>query len=191
MTEFCTKCKEIKPMTDFYRSGEGLTPHCKSCFKRYYEENKSRRQEYQRKYYEENKAKRNEYQKDYRKSHKDEIRCYYRKYKKDRYAEDLDFRIRCTLRSRLANAIKHERAGSAMKDLGCSLEQLKHSLVSKFQPSMSWKNYGEWHIDHIIPLSSFDLTDRDQFLKAVHYTNLQPLWEEENIRKGNEVSFST
>jgi hypothetical protein len=50
---------------------------------------------------------------------------------------------------------------------------------------MSWENYGKWHIDHIKPLSLFDLEDPEQLKQACHYTNLQPLWAEENIRKGN------
>ncbi len=50
---------------------------------------------------------------------------------------------------------------------------------------MSWDNYGEWHIDHIVPLSSFDLTDKSQVNKVCHYTNLQPLWAIDNLRKGD------
>jgi hypothetical protein len=61
---------------------------------------------------------------------------------------------------------------------------LKAYLEAKFKPGMSWDNYGEWHIDHIIPLNDFELTIREQFLDAVHYTNLQPLWKAENLSKG-------
>jgi len=61
---------------------------------------------------------------------------------------------------------------------------LGFALKSNFKPGMSWDNYGEWHIDHIKPLILFDLTKRSQMLKAVHYTNLQPLWANENISKG-------
>ena len=52
---------------------------------------------------------------------------------------------------------------------------------------MSFKNYGKWHIDHIIPCSKFDLTKRDEQLKAFHYTNLQPLWANENFKKSNKL----
>ncbi len=90
------------------------------------------------------------------------------------------------LRGRLSEAIKtNAKSGSAVRDLGCSIEYLKNWLEAKFKPGMTWENWGEWHIDHIVPLASFDLTDRVQLLKAVHYTNLQPLWGLENLKKGD------
>lgn len=63
--------------------------------------------------------------------------------------------------------------------------ELKQHLEKLFQPGMTWENWSRdgWHIDHIVPLSSFDLTDREQFLKACHFSNLQPLWAKENLSK--------
>lgn len=90
------------------------------------------------------------------------------------------------LRDRLRRSLKREaKRGSAVRDLGCSIEFLKRHLESLFKPGMSWENYGRkgWHIDHIRPLARFDLTDRNQLLQAVHYTNLQPLWWYENLHK--------
>ena len=101
----------------------------------------------------------------------------------------MGFRLTESLRKRMARIIRRDqRAGSAIKDLGCSIEELKKYFESKFQKYMTWENYGQfgWHVDHIKPLSNFDLTDRKQFLEACHYTNLQPLWWKENIRKSNK-----
>jgi hypothetical protein len=66
------------------------------------------------------------------------------------------------------------------------MEKLFAHLEAQFRDGMSWDNYGRygWHIDHIIPCSSFDLTDTDQQRKCFHYTNLQPLWAHENLSKG-------
>ncbi len=96
------------------------------------------------------------------------------------------YKLKHYLRTRIGKVIKREqRVGSAVRDLGCSGQELKKYLESKFQQNMSWSNYGQggWHIDHIQALNNFNLTNREQFLKACHYTNLQPLWESENCSK--------
>lgn len=62
--------------------------------------------------------------------------------------------------------------------------ELRAHLETRFLPGMTWENYGAWHIDHVRPLASFDLTDRAQLLQACHYTNLQPLWARDNRSKG-------
>jgi hypothetical protein len=112
------------------------------------------------------------------------------KYFKDRLKKDLQFKLSCTLRSRLSHALKNsQKTGSAVKDLGCTIEELRVYLESKFQEGMSWDNYGfyGWHIDHIRPLASFDLSNPEELKKACHYTNLQPLWAEENLSKGDKI----
>ena len=71
-----------------------------------------------------------------------------------------------------------------VKDLGCSIEELKTHLESQFQPRMTWDNYGKWHIDHIKPLSNFNLENKEEFKEACNYKNLQPLWAKDNLIKG-------
>lgn len=138
----------------------------------------------------------------YRESHKEEMKQYKKvweqenkenrcKKQKTKRETDISFRLTQNLRSRVRRAIEiNQKAGSAVKDLGCTVDELKIHLENQFRKEMSWDNYGKkgWHIDHILPLSKFDLTDREQFLKACHYTNLQPLWYDENIRKSNKVA---
>lgn len=109
------------------------------------------------------------------------------KWQREAYATNLNYRMSQILRSRLFAAIKGRfSGGSAVCDLGCSVEELKTHLEFQFQPGMTWENWAHdgWHIDHKIPLAKFDLTDREQLLRAVHYTNLQPLWAKDNLSKG-------
>jgi len=109
---------------------------------------------------------------------------------KERYLVDVQYKLSTLLRRRLLVALRgNSKAGSAVRDLGCSISGLKSYLEGRFLPGMTWGNLTVrgWHIDHIIPLSSFDLTDRGQFLKAAHYTNLQPLWAADNLRKGSKI----
>ena len=110
---------------------------------------------------------------------------------RERKARDLNVKVAINLRSRMNRAIKEGwKNGSAVKDLGCSIEEFRIYLEAHFNPGMTWDNWGKgpgkWHLDHIIPLSVFDLTNREQFLTAAHYTNYQPLWSEENLSKGDK-----
>jgi len=69
--------------------------------------------------------------------------------------------------------------------VGCSYSELKIYLESKFENGMSWENQGSWHIDHIIPLSSANT--ESEIYKLCYFTNLQPLWAEDNLKKGNRL----
>ena len=79
-----------------------------------------------------------------------------------------------------------DKAGSGVKDLGCSIEVFTKYIESLWQPGQNWSNYGKWGwvVDHIKPLASFDLTVREQLLEACHYTNLRPMWWQDNLEKG-------
>lgn len=107
-------------------------------------------------------------------------------YNRHRYKTDPRFTLSCNLRSRVASAIKTKSAHTH-ELVGCSWTFLVKYLESKFKPGMTWENRHLWHIDHIRPFASFDLTDPEQQRLACHYTNLQPLWAEENLRKGCQV----
>lgn len=104
-----------------------------------------------------------------------------------RYKTNLEYRLKNILRARLRLVIKGKiKSGSAVKSLGCSIQEFKLYMESKFLYGMSWENYGQWHIDHIKPISSFNLSDEKEFNKACHYTNLQPLWASDNLKKSNK-----
>lgn len=104
-----------------------------------------------------------------------------------KYHSDINFKLKMNLRSRINSVLKGKiKSGSAVRDLGCSIEELKQHLENQFQDGMTWENHGKWHIDHIKPLSLFDLTNRKEFLEACHYTNLQPLWAKDNLQKGDK-----
>jgi len=109
------------------------------------------------------------------------------KHQAERCKADIQFRLRSLLRARLRKAVKHNtKTGSAVRDLGCTIAEFKEHIERQFLPGMTWDNWGRgvnrWNIDHIIPLASVDLADREQFLRVCHYTNLRPLWFVDNIR---------
>jgi len=93
------------------------------------------------------------------------------------------------MRSRVRAAIKSgngEKAELTMNLIGCTVEQLRTFLEADFEEGMTLENYGEWHIDHIRPCASFNLEDPEEQKKCFHWTNLQPLWALDNIKKGDK-----
>jgi len=166
----------------------------KAQHKAYYEANIDKRKAQHKAYYEANIDKRKAQHKAWRKANakayyeanRDKIKAHHN----NRIKIDIQYKLSRRLRSRLRRALQGNfKNGSAVTDLGCSINELKMYLESKFQSGMTWDNWSfeGWHIDHIVPLASFDLTDRKQLLLACHYTNLQPLWAFDNLSKGDSI----
>jgi len=108
----------------------------------------------------------------------------------DRRKNDPNFKLLTILRGRIKDVLRgHSKSDSTINVLGCTIEELWQHLEKQFQPNMTKENHGEWHVDHIIPCTSFDLTDPKQQVKCFHYTNLQPLWALDNLKKGQKCDF--
>jgi hypothetical protein len=206
-TKTCPRCKLDKPLATF-KGHSYCLPHCYNQYNREYSNrNLEKIRAYKRKCYHKYKPpkinkpkkepdieKRKAYQREWQiakyRSNIDEERRKAREYRRSKRAADINFRLADVLRCRLKHAL-HGRAktGSSVKDLGCTVAELKKYLENKFIEGMTWDNWGihGWHIDHIKPLASFDLTNPQQLCEAVHHTNLQPLWAVDNWKKSKTV----
>lgn len=121
---------------------------------------------------------------------KRQYRIYLREYEKERIKSDCVFAMKKRLRSRTANALKssgYHKTSKTQKMLGCTWDELKLHIESKFLNGMGWCNRGLWHIDHIVPLAS--AKSAEDVAKLCHYTNLQPLWAKDNLRKGAKITY--
>jgi hypothetical protein len=196
MTKICSKCKLDKPIDDFPTIGEYIRTYCKECqqkvFKKWHEENKAQRASYSR-----------IYNQNYWRQTQDILRPkrkrYYEKHykhrhnarRRERIKTEPEYRLKNVLRSRIGQfVVGKNKSAKTMELLGCSLDELRVYLESRFKSGMTWETYGRkgWHIDHIQPCTSFDLLDPKQQRQCFHYSNLQPLWWNENISKGNKIS---
>jgi len=157
----------------------------KEKFKEHYLKNKERIKVYQRKYHNEN--------------YKDKFRVYLKNYKSKKRKNDVNFKLIENLRNRIRYIIKFEpKQSKTLEYLGCSAGQLREHLKKQFITGMTLDNYGrgigKWSIDHVIPCEVFgiykekNLEKREEKLKkCFHYTNLQPLWFDENVRKSDKI----
>ena len=175
----CTKCKIKKSINEFHKHREGLNPRCKSCRKIdkkiEYEKNKDKYILRVNVWAKNNRARSNAIK--------------YR-WKTKKLKTDVIYKITHNLRCRLIAAVKGKnKSKSTFKLLGCSAAELKQYLENQFTEGMTWENYGYygWHIDHIIPCATFDLSDSEQQKLCFHYSNLQPLWAKDNMKKRNKM----
>jgi len=154
--------------------------------KQYSRDHREEKSKYQKKYREENKEQLKEQKKEY--FSRPEIRKYRNLYELKRKHENPELRAIHNLRNRLNKLIKRgDKSETTMQLLGCSVKKFKSHIESMFSEDMDWSNYGEWHIDHIVPCNRFNLLDTKEQKVCFHYTNLQPLWAEDNISKSDKV----
>jgi hypothetical protein len=156
--------------------------------KKYYKKikNKVEYKNYCKQYYQNRKKITSKKMKAYYLKNKEKILEKVSKYILFRLKKDTKFKLTRYLRARIYSALKgFNKSESTEKLIGCSIQELKLYIENQFKPGMSWSNYGKWHIDHIKPCASFDLSKPEEQKKCFHYTNLQPLWAEENLRKSD------
>lgn len=208
----CLCCQKQFPATTefFWKKLDKLTTKCKDCGKKqgrdsYYKHKEKRLQaksEYSRKnkeviqsrnhyQYCKNKEQRLSYQHEYYQNNKQKIKDYRRDYMRDKCKLDIQTKIKMNLSNRMRKFFK-KNGNRTIDFIGCSIDELKTYLESKFKEGMNWDNYGlyGWHVDHIRPCTSFDLTIKEEQEKCFHYTNLQPLWAKENIQKSNHWNMN-
>ena len=209
----CSKCNIIKSFTDFYirRDNGKLRNECKQCQlgekKIYYINNREILKEkgkknrlLNREYYREYDKKRWRENPERRKNKRIwNQEHYFRNQKRIsarhvarsivRYKEDPQFKMRLCLSNRILRVLKGNAKSAKTEILiGTSFKNAKKHLENLFLDGMSWKNHGKygWHIDHIKPCSKFNLIDPAEQKKCFHYTNLQPLWAKDNLKKYNK-----
>lgn len=182
-SKYCIYCEVEHPLTSaFWRRVD----HAPSCKRRAYITHKT--------WVDNNRIRHNKARCEYYRKNTKKIITANSNYASRRKKIDINYKMAIVLRDRFSKALNRRyKAGSAVRDLGCSIEEFVTYLSNKFLLGMTWATYGRtgWHIDHIQPLSSFDLTDFKQLQIALHYTNLQPLWSEDNIRKSNKAYTPT
>lgn len=175
-TKVCSKCKEEKPAEEF-------RGWCKKCTKAYHKL-------YNRKRYKQNKNEICKKTSAYYHSHKTEYKARRRARDRERWKNDPMFRIKSNDRRKVRKLlVGQQKAGSAVRDIGCTGKEFRAYIASLFTGKMSWANYGTyWHLDHIFPLSAANLEDRTEFLAVSNYRNRQPMEAKQNIAKNDTVT---
>jgi len=187
----CSTCKNEKELKLFGKlkaSPDGLAPRCKPCISQYYKKNSSKLKEYSQKYREDNREEVLEKKAQYTKANRSKIN----KYQIELRAKTKDdplVKLARAARGAVRRALGPNKDKASLEYLGCSTVRLKEHLQSQFKDGMSWDNYGEWHVDHIIPICVMrnNIDDTDHVDEILNFKNLQPLWGSDNISKGGRT----
>ena len=154
--------------------------------KKYYQDNKENYKQYRL----DNKERRNEQSKQYQKYNKERLKIYRKEYFSKRINTDLFFKFKSNVRGLIRNSFKrginkYNKTTKTENILGCSIYEFRLYIEKQFTEGMTIENHGKWHLDHIIPIAS--ATTEEEIIKLNHYTNFQPLWAEDNLRKGSKI----
>jgi hypothetical protein len=160
--------------------------------KKYREKNKEKLSGYIKDWYNENKDHRKDYLNGYREKNKDKIRVTKRVYQKKRKDSDPLYKLISNFRTAIYQVLKEsnvEKNGRYFEVLNYSAQDLITHLEKQFKDGMNWENYGKWHVDHILPISSFNIKEigDEEFTKCWSLVNLQPLWGRDNLIKSNNI----
>jgi hypothetical protein len=174
----------------FGPSGRRFIGGKKVADKKYREKNKEKLNEYVKTWYEQNKEHRKQYLKEYREKNIDKIREVKRNYERTRKSKDPLYKLINNFRTAIYQVLKEnniQKNGHYFDILQYTPDELIFHLENQFKDGMTWDNYGEWHVDHIKAIASYNIQEigDSEFMECWSLENLQPLWGEENIRKGS------
>ena len=186
----CCSCKELKSFVNFSkdkRAKDKLQSYCNLCRKVYAENNKEIIQQKRKVYYQKNKELIIKGVQVWQENNKDYYLQQQKTYIKKRLKSDPLFRLIQNLRARnrqFCKSVELQKNWRTIDAMGCTREEFIAYFQTLFTEGMTWQNYGAWHVDHIKPISL--ATTEQEAIELSHYTNLQPLWAEDNIRKSNK-----
>lgn len=185
-SKVCSKINKKNKQKDYWLDNKDkLKDKRKEDIKKFHEENPDYKNEYMRKY------RKTEKNKEYnsKRSKTEKYKETRNKRQRERYKEDLHYKLYTRIRSSLIKNLKRgSKKSKSLEYLGCDVESWKEHLEKLFDDNMNWDNYGDyWDIDHIKPLSSFDLSNQDEIKEAFNYKNTQPLesFYNRHIKKDN------
>ena len=156
--------------------------------KEYRLKNKEKISEKSKLYSEENKQKIAIYKREHYLKNKEKIEKYRNEWRNNKVKIDSLFKLTNNTRTLIKQSFRrngYSKNSKTFQILGCTFEEFKKHLENKFTEGMNWNNIGEWHLDHIYPVSL--AKDEEELIKLNHYTNFQPLWAIDNIIKGNKI----
>jgi|14BtaG_2_1085337.scaffolds.fasta_scaffold49201_3 hypothetical protein len=194
-TKHCKRCDTTKTVDQFYKdksSKDGLQFKCKACVKAYSEANSEEIAIYKKAHYAANREAVRAKHKAYYQENKEVLKERSAEYKRNRLADDPTFRRVGNIRSNLRGILRGTGSHQPTLDLlGCTGPEWRVHLESLWTEGMSWDLYGKgdgkWEIDHVLPVSSFDQSDLEQRKICWHFSNTQPLWHVDNVRKGDTI----
>ena len=177
---------------DVGKSGRKFKGGKSESDKRYYVKNREKRLKYFSAWQKENYEHRKKYMDEYREKNIDRIRIVKRTYEKTRKHNDPIYKLISNFRTAIYQVLKEnnvEKNGHYFEVLQYTPEELINHLENQFTDGMTWDNYGEWHVDHLRPISVHNIQEigDEEFMKCWSLSNLQPMWGEENIRKSNKI----